>query len=59
MCHGSRYRNDIRKYSPAVDAVETIKFVKMLFPRVKVVLVLSWDMTMYSAANVVYAMMTE
>jgi len=32
MCQGSRYRNDMRKYNPIVEIIDTIRFVKMLFP---------------------------
>ena len=43
-----------------MDPVETIRLVKTLLPRTKEVLgFFSWEMTIYKAAKVVYAMMTE
>lgn len=46
ICQGSRYKKDIRKYSPTVEPVETIRFVKILLPIVRDVLgFLSCEMT--------------
>lgn len=32
MCQGSKYRKDMRKYRPIVEAVETMRLVKTLLP---------------------------
>ena len=50
----------MRKYMPTVEAVETIKFVKILLPRWKEVIgFLSWTTTMYIEAKTVYIMIIE
>ena len=61
ICHGSRYMKDMRKYSPTVEIVDTMRLVNMLFPNLYGLalsvfcnaLLFNWIATIYTAANVV------